>query len=569
MTEHSPLRDRLRDRAGGLGVEGLGPATILAILVLGSALSVYVWRDLDRQWQGQIDSTSAGFASRLRGTVADHVDALYAELRRRGRFWNSAAFRNDRGLWSEDAESFLADNPSVLAVVRSAGDWQLAGSPEAKRALFDALPEIRRRQPEPDGDFVSDPIGLASGRTVVGMQVALATGDGETHAVFALVDPARLVEEAIGNRAPLYGVSVSAGEERVFERTPPGPALDRWRKSEVVGLPLGRTWTLDTWPTADAISSPTEQGPLIALVGGVLASTLIAVSLHFGTLAWRRERALRGINASLAAQVGETLRGQDELRRLSAELEARVAERTVELNETIIELETFNYSASHDLRGPLGAIINFAAILKEDYGDRLGRGVEHLDRIVNSATAAVSMMDALLAYSRSGRTELRKQRLDMGSLVRDVIAEVTASTPGLNSSVSIGDLPDAFADENLTRLVVTNLIGNAFKFVRPGEKPQVEISGSVDRHEVAYLVRDQGVGFDMRFADKLFRVFERLHTSADGYQGHGVGLAIVARVVRRHGGRVWAQSAEGRGATFHFTLPRVEDDFAGEHGRPA
>ena len=291
------------------------------------------------------------------------------------------------------------------------------------------------------------------------------------------------------------------------------------------------------------------------------------MSLHFGTLAWRRERALRGINASLTARVGETLRGQDELRRLSAELEARVAERTAQLAETITELETFNYSASHDLRGPLGAIINFAAILKEDYGDQLGRGVEHLDRIVNSATAAVSMMDALLAYSRSGRTELHRERLAMRPLVRDVIAEVSASKPGFASSVSIGDLPDAFADENLTRVVLTNLIGNAFKFVRAGEKPQVEVSGSVEGHEAVYFVRDEGVGFDMRFADKLFRVFERLHTSAEGFQGHGVGLAIVARAVRRHGGRVWARSAQGRGATFYFTLPRVEDESPDDHGR--
>jgi signal transduction histidine kinase len=551
-------------------IEGLGPATIIAILALGSALSVYVWRDMDRQWEAQIDATTAGFASRLRGTVSDHVDALYAELRRRGRFWNSSTLRTDRELWGQDAEAFLADNPAVLAVVRSAGDWQLAGSPESKRALFDALPELRRRQPDPEDDFVSAPLRLPDGRTVMGMQVAVATeGDDATHSVFALVDPARLVDEAIGNRAPLYGVSVTAGTDPVFARTPPGPELSKWRKAETVGLPLGRTWTLETWPTADAIASPSEQGPLLALVGGLFASALIAVSLHFGTLAWRRERALRGINASLAEQVGETLRGQDELRKLSAELEARVAERTSELAETIIELETFNYSASHDLRGPLGAIINFAAILKEDYGDGLGRGVEHLDRIINSATAAVSMMDALLAYSRSGRTELRRQPLAMHLLVREVIAEVSASTPGLDSSVSIGDLPDAFADENLTRLVLTNLIGNAFKFVRAGDKPQVEISGSVDEHQIVYVVRDEGVGFDMRFADKLFRVFERLHTSADGYQGHGVGLAIVARVVRRHGGRVWAQSAEGRGATFYFTLPRVEDSRAREHGREA
>jgi signal transduction histidine kinase len=156
----------------------------------------------------------------------------------------------------------------------------------------------------------------------------------------------------------------------------------------------------------------------------------------------------------------------------------------------------------------------------------------------------------------------------MRPLVEEVVAEITASTcPDCN--VMIGDLPDAFADENMVRQVLANLIGNACKFAPQGAKPQVEIGGHVEGDEAVFFVRDQGVGFDMRFADKLFKVFERLHTAADGYAGHGVGLAIVARAIRRHGGRVWAQGAEGRGATFWFTLPRADDGEAAveSHGR--
>jgi signal transduction histidine kinase len=540
-------------------IEGLGPATILAILVLGSALSVYVWRDLDRQWSAQLEATSASFASRMRTAIEEKIDDLYSEVRRRARFWESPAFRSNRTLWNEDAEAFLADNRAVLAVVRSDEGWQLAGSPEAKRALFDSLPELRRRQPDPDGDFVSEPMRLSDGRVVIGMQVAVSADDEKARSVFALVDAHHLVEQSVGGRAPAYGIAVRAGDTTLYDRRPPGTELTKGRRLESIGLPLGRNWSLEIYPSTSALVGPTQQGPLIALVGGLLASALIAASLHFGTLAWRRERALRGINANLSEQVGETLRGQDELRKLSAELEARVAERTAELAETIFELETFNYSVSHDLRGPLGAIINFAAILKEDYGDRLAEGTEHLDRIVNSAAAAVSMMDALLAYSRAGRAEVRRTPLSMRTLAREVIVDLAASSPGLDCHVKLGDLPDAFADENMIRGVLTNLISNACKFVRSGEKPIVEVGGHVEGDESVYFVRDEGVGFDMRFADKLFKVFERLHTSADGYHGHGVGLAIVARVIRRHGGRIWAQSAPGRGSTFYFTLPHCDD----------
>jgi light-regulated signal transduction histidine kinase (bacteriophytochrome) len=238
-----------------------------------------------------------------------------------------------------------------------------------------------------------------------------------------------------------------------------------------------------------------------------------------------------------------------------------VEQRTAELEDTIVELETFNYSVSHDLRGPLGAVINFAAILGEDYRDRLDEaGQECLTRIVRSAGAAVSMMDALLAYSRSGRTELRKVPLDMRRLVREVLGEI--GRPELTCNVKVGDLPDAVADENMMRFIWSNLISNACKFALPGGQPQVEISGSVAAGEVTYAVRDGGIGFDMRYADKLFKVFERLHPSGD-YEGHGVGLAIVARMVRRHGGRVWAHGAVGKGATFFFTVPVLD----GSHAR--
>jgi light-regulated signal transduction histidine kinase (bacteriophytochrome) len=322
-----------------------------------------------------------------------------------------------------------------------------------------------------------------------------------------------------------------------------------------VSFGVGTSWTLSAWPTSTTTLAFYDRGPLLVLCAGLVASALIALAVHYGTLAWRRADALRASNAELEQQIAETRRGEGDLKRLSEELEARVEQRTAELNETILELETFNYSVSHDLRGPLGAVINFAAILREDCESRFdASGKECLARIERSAATAVSMMDALLAYSRSGRTELSKTDLDMRRLVREVCVELAAASPNLADAVKIGDLPSAYADEKMMRFVFANLVSNSFKFALPGEAPRVEVGGSDSGSEVTYFVRDEGVGFDMRFGDKLFKVFERLHGS-DEYAGHGVGLAIVARMVRRHGGRVWAQAAVGKGATFTFTLP--------------
>jgi chemotaxis family two-component system sensor kinase Cph1 len=163
-------------------------------------------------------------------------------------------------------------------------------------------------------------------------------------------------------------------------------------------------------------------------------------------------------------------------------------------------------------------------------------------------------MDALLAFSRSGRDELHKTRVVMRHLAREIYAELAAAAPELQCTVEIGDLPDVYADPAMMRVILINLLNNACKFTPPGQKPQVELAGYAGAHEVTLFVRDRGIGFDMRYADKLFKVFERLHPE-ECYGGHGVGLAIVARMVRRHGGRVWAQGALGKGATFYFSLP--------------
>jgi signal transduction histidine kinase len=240
------------------------------------------------------------------------------------------------------------------------------------------------------------------------------------------------------------------------------------------------------------------------------------------------------------------------LRDHAAELEATVRKRTEALEAANKELESFSYSVSHDLRAPLRAVDGYARMLEEDYAVRLDDEGRRLLAVVRQSSVRMGrLIDDLLAFSRLGRQQPAKQLVDMTELARDVVTELRN---GAAASVELGALPSARADRALIRQVWINLVGNALKYSGKRADARVEIGGRQDSSESVYWVRDNGVGFDMRYADKLFGVFQRLHR-ADEFDGTGVGLAIVQRVIARHGGRVWADSKPGEGACFHFSLP--------------
>lgn len=260
------------------------------------------------------------------------------------------------------------------------------------------------------------------------------------------------------------------------------------------------------------------------------------------------------INAARNAN-DELRRANEELRRLGGNLERLVEQRTAELRSANQELEAFTYSASHDLRAPLRAINGYAQILLQDHGQALDEeGKRKLANIIEVARKMGDLIDDLLEFSRVGHAAVRRSAFDMAGLVQDVVAEALASCPERRIEVSMGELPAASGDRAMLRQLWVNLIGNAIKFTRPRAQPKIEIGGSSRAGEDAYWIKDNGVGFQMEYAHKIFGVFQRLH-SAKEFEGTGVGLALVQRIVSRHGGRVWAQGEPGKGATFSFTLP--------------
>lgn len=233
-------------------------------------------------------------------------------------------------------------------------------------------------------------------------------------------------------------------------------------------------------------------------------------------------------------------------------------QKNAELIRSHTEIESFSYSVSHDLRAPLRAVSGYAGILAEDYGEILdAEGKRVLNEIQKNSKKMGELIDDLLALSKLGRKEIRKTVIDMKYLAEEVLSEINRLETH-KGDIKIAALHQAVADYSLMRHVVINLLSNAIKYSALAEKPLIEITSRSDNDEVTYTVKDNGVGFDMAYANKLFGVFQRLHSPAE-FEGTGVGLAIVKRIIERHGGRVWAEGKLNEGAAFSFTLPKSKE----------
>jgi signal transduction histidine kinase len=280
----------------------------------------------------------------------------------------------------------------------------------------------------------------------------------------------------------------------------------------------------------------------VAILGTVALTSALAIT--FAVLGRRSVDALAGQYDALVAAIEQERR----------ELEHRVAERTAELTAANRELEAFSYSVSHDLRAPLRAIDGFSQALAEDYAGKLGAEADdYIARIRRATKRMGELIDALLQLARIARAPLRRGDVDVSAVARSVLEDLRHRDPERQVDAAIEPGLRAFGDANLVRIVLENLLANAWKFTRGTERPRIEVGADANDGETAFYVRDNGAGFDPRHAAQLFQPFQRLHRLTE-FEGSGVGLATVQRIVHRHRGRVWAESRPGQGATFHFTL---------------
>lgn len=268
-----------------------------------------------------------------------------------------------------------------------------------------------------------------------------------------------------------------------------------------------------------------------------------------------RDRSGKIVGAAKVARDSTERRAAEEaLRQLNATLEQRVIERTTQLEAANKDLEAFSYSVSHDLRAPLRAISGFSRIVREDYSAALDAdGLRYLELVEKSALQMGQLIDDLLTFSRTGRQALILQTVNTAELVNACLTDLQEMQKDRDVTINVGALPDCEADPSLLKQVWLNLLANALKYTRKRDSAVITIGSRPEGGADSYFVQDNGAGFEMKYADKLFGVFQRLHL-ADDYEGTGVGLALVHRIVQRHGGRVWAEANLNVGATFHFTL---------------
>ncbi len=321
--------------------------------------------------------------------------------------------------------------------------------------------------------------------------------------------------------------------------------------SEVVGLPFDQFILPEYRQEARERVLAREHGDPVETIAEYKIQRpdgeVRTVQASVGTIYFKQKTALLAV----LRDITEQKRAEEEIRKLNEALEQKISE----LNKSNHDLEAFNYSVSHDLRIPLMAIDGFSRRLLQHYADGLDpKGVQMLGLIRSDVDKMEQLIKDLLAYARLGRQEIGLSTVSMEHVVRGVLDELAAIHSGRRLELQMGKLPPAYCDESMIRQVFANLISNAFKFTKYRDIARIEIGGSAGASENLYWVKDNGVGFDQQDAEKVFGVFQRLHGS-DEFEGTGIGLAIVKRIIDFHKGRVWAEAKPDSGATFYFTLP--------------
>ncbi len=522
----------------------------LLVFSCGAAVSLAVWGLLVGDRREQLSESSREVASETRDAIQRWYETQLAALQLQARRWSRGG-EPDRDEWRAEAELLRSSSGGVAAlawVAIEAGGVRIL---DAVPGPF-ALDALERRDRAADRAEALGPVRDASGAASYLLVLPERAAPRRATALVAQVRIADGLTPLLRARARGYALSVRWAGEEVFARGEPSRdrRQDWWRTAETVPLPLGSAWELVLRPTSELAAARLTPLPHYLLGAGLLTSLLLAVLLQQLRVTSRQARFLAVTNRALEE------RG-NALRELNRELESRVAERTADLRAAVDELEAFNYSVSHDLRSPLGAILNFSAILEEDYaGKPLDDGaITWLARIRSSANRASALLEDLLRLSRAGRVALQREEVDMAALAREAFAQVRAAQDDPEVELVVEKLPNVEGDRSLLGDVFANLLNNAFKYSRGRDERRVVVRGREEGEEAIFEVADNGSGFEMRFAEKLFGLFERLHPDEE-VEGTGVGLAMVARIVTRHGGRVWARGAPDEGACFTFALPR-------------
>lgn len=518
----------------------------LAASIVGAAVLVF-WRvtlDFERQ---QATEIVAGEARGTRQQLGNRIEIQMRALRDLAIYW---AEYDDQPVdqWVSDARIELDHFHGMEMVAWSSRTANVRYFAETPIGRLDQNPTERQWQQvkevfahveEIEEAMIEGPLEGKDGNAEY--RVVIPAGrDGDEGVLFSVVDAQDSLHEMLVDESPSYHIMVRWDGTELYRRGEPAQDLPaEWIQRETVALLMGPKWEVTQVPTEDMVSALESPASSALLIVGLGIAAVMGL-LVFETLR-SRERHRVGMAA------------EQELQELNRHLEETVRERVRDLEEVSADLRTISEAASHDLRAPLAAIVFELALLREWMGESdpadAREAVERIDLAVDRMSRII---ENLLRLSQVSHATFEPEEVDLNILASEVFEELNDAERGPEAEVEIEHLPTVTGDADLLRILFTNLIENALKFGREGVRREIEIGSEVLDEGPQIFVRDNGVGFESEMAEKIFRPFERL--SAADPNGVGLGLAIAARVVRRHGGRIWAEAAPEQGATFVFSL---------------
>jgi PAS domain S-box-containing protein len=433
-----------------------------------------------------------------------------------------------------------------------------AGGSDLPEGL-NALPLLAGEILEGDTVYVERPVRRKDGTVILTELSTRGLDDGRIVTTARDITNRKNAEEALRRTEEHLRMVVSNADIILFAFDPEG-TITLWRGKglEALGIAPGATVgqsIFDVYSGQTELLDMWKRALLGEAVTGVYDFNGVILEYHLTPVPDNMGRLVGA--TGVAINVTEQKKAEALIQRVNEELEERVAQRTVSLEAAVKELEAFSYSVSHDLRAPLRAVSGFSNALLDSYSGQLDTdGKRYLSRIQENTAIMGQLIDDLLEFSKLNRQQMAHNRVDMDLLISSVADDLREVHPEREYSLVLGKLTAASGDRSMIRQVLINLLSNAIKFTQNNAEARIEVGSHSEGAENVYYVRDNGAGFDMQYIEKLFGVFQRLHSTKE-FEGNGVGLALTQRIVQRHGGRIWAEGEVNVGATFYFTLPPV------------
>lgn len=533
---------------------GLLAVSVGIVVAIGT---VMLWQELHKSSDEQIKRIIESESYAARSQLARNIERIFSQLESIQTFWITYG-QIPSQQWSDDVEIEMAKIPGITTILWDDPGNQVRFARTTENPVFDFRPDDKQwlayqlllaRARQVDVNTLAGPFLNEAGKPF--FEVYIVEGNLENSGrLVAIVDAHVLLASLLSDESPGFAVKVFWRDEMLYERdTAASKALktpDIWVREGKINTSMNAIWTVVHAPTRELFLDYESPSIDLILLLGLIISVLMA------TLTFENGRSF------LRARAAE--KAEHKLAELNRNLEQVVETRTRELKNRTRDMQTITDSISHDVRSPLSTIaVNVQLFEAQNEGKLAPQSLTTLQRIPPAVSQIAEILDRMLGLSTVAHSTFKPEPLSITDLIEDVFEDLQASEPPPSVELTIGDLPDAFADERMVKVLLTNLLSNSMKFTRSKAERRIEVSASISDSVTIYCISDNGIGFHQDSAEELFIAFQKLDEGKVD-SGVGLGLAIVARVVGRHGGRIWAEGVPGERASFFFTLEPEKSD---------